>query len=80
VKWPPVEPLEYLGYQEFVCSETLARELIAGGMSVVNDVPVYLQHVDTMRDGRWIVHVWPKVADLKLLADSPMRKTEMIAA
>lgn len=79
MNWPPAERLEYIGYQEFVCSETLARELIAGGMTVVNEVPVYLQHVDTMRDGRWIVHVWPKVG-APLVADSPLRITTLVAA
>ena len=55
--------LEDLGYQEFACSELLARELMGGGMSHVNGWPVYLQHVDTMRDGRWILHVWPLSAE-----------------
>jgi hypothetical protein len=80
VRWPPAERLEYIGYQEFACSETLARELMNGGMTMVNDVPVYLQHVDTMRDGRWILHVWTREAGLTLVADAPMRKTEMVAA
>jgi hypothetical protein len=80
VKWPPDERPEYIGYQEFVCSEALARELMAGGMTVVNEVPVYLQHMDTLTDGRWIVHVWPKTAGLVLVADAPLRKTETVAA
>jgi hypothetical protein len=80
VNWPPVERPEYIGYQEFVCSETLARELIAGGMTHVNEVPVYLQHMDTLQDGRWIIHVWPCYGGRELVADSPLRRTEMIAA
>jgi len=75
MEWPPVERLEYIGYQEFVCSEALARELIAGGMTIVNEVPVYLQHMDTLNDGRWIVHVWPKEGRPELVASPSPRDT-----
>jgi hypothetical protein len=80
MKWPPDERPEYIGYQEFVCSEMLARELMAGGMTHVNEVPVYLQHMDTLTDGRWIIHVWPRLGG-QLVADPPLRiTTETIAA
>lgn len=79
MNWPPAERPEYIGYQEFVCSETLARELIAGGMTHVNEVPVYLQHMDTLTDGRWIVHVWPLVGE-PLVGEPPLRITTAVAA
>ncbi len=80
MNWPPSERPEYIGYQEFACSETLGRELLAGGMTHVNEVPVYLQHVDTLRDGRWIIHVWPKLGG-QVVADAPLRiTTDAVAA
>jgi hypothetical protein len=75
VIWPPSERPEYIGYQEFACSETLARELMAGGMTHVNEEPVYLQHMDTLADGRWIIHVWPRVGRTPVVADPPLRIT-----
>jgi len=78
MKWPPAERLEYIGFDEFVCSETLARELMNGGMTHVNERPVFLQHMDTMTDGRWILHVW---CDTVLVARPPLRiTTEAVAA
>lgn len=83
MNWPPDELPEYIGYQEFVCSEELARGLIAGGMTHVNEVPVCLQHMDTLSDGRWIIHVWarePVAGDFRLIPEAPLRRTEPIAA
>ena len=80
MNWPPSEPLEHLGYDEFACSELMARFLINGGMTIVNERPVYLQHMDTLQDGRWIIHVWPQTGEGRLAGDPPLRMTVMVAA
>lgn len=62
MSWPPTEQLEDFGhaYHEFACSEALARELLTGGMTHVNGHPVGVSHMETLRDGRWILQWWPK--------------------
>jgi hypothetical protein len=71
MNWPPSERIEDIGYQEFACSETLARELMNGGMTHVNERPVRLQHMGTLVDGRWILHVWCDVVLNAVPADAP---------
>lgn len=59
--------LQSAEYREFACSRETADWLKAGGMRVLDGVPVRLQVMDVCRGG---FNVWVKVWDAPALLDS----------